>query len=75
MNKSIKVLDLSYNEFSEDAVKEIAQVFEVNRSLEYLGLAKLKLTSEVITPLLSTMGRIEFPADQVEAHQAEIKRI
>jgi len=28
-----------------------------------------------VLPLLKTMGKVPFPADQVEAHQLELKKI
>ena len=74
MNRNLKVLDLSYNKFSGDSVHGFSQVFEQNRSLEFLGLAKNNLTTEDIVPLLSSFGKVPFPADQVEAYQAELKK-
>lgn len=75
MNKALKVLDVSYNSFSGEAIQEIAQVLEFNRTLEYIGLAKNKVQVEDVLPLLKTMGKVPFPVDQVEAHQAELKKI
>ena len=74
MNRNLKVLDLSYNNFSGTAVQEFVQVFEQNRTLEFLGLAKNRLVTEDVLPLLSCFGRVSFPADQVEAYQAELKK-
>jgi Ran GTPase-activating protein (RanGAP) involved in mRNA processing and transport len=42
-NKSLKVLDLSYNPISKKCLKFIADTMETNRTLEYLGLAKCNL--------------------------------
>ena len=43
-NKPLKVLDLSYNQpLTKDAVAHISDMLEVNRSLEYVGLAKCGL--------------------------------
>ncbi len=43
-NKTLKVLDISYNNFTGKVVSsEIAGVFETNRTLEYIGLAKNSL--------------------------------
>ena len=39
-NKSLKVLDISYNPISDRSLKAIAEMMELNRTLEYLGLAK-----------------------------------
>ena len=74
MNRNLKVLDLSYNEFSGQTVREFQSVFEQNRSLEFLGLAKNRLTSEDVMPLLDCFGRVAFPADQVETYQGELKK-
>lgn len=74
MNRNLKVLDLSYNNFSGAAIQEFSSVFDTNRSLEFLGLAKNKLTSEDVLPLLDSFGKVPFPADQVESYQAELKK-
>jgi len=42
--------------------------------LEFLGLAKNNLTTDDITPLLQSFGKVPFPADQVETYQAELKK-
>ena len=74
MNRNLKVLDLSYNKFSGEAVQGFSQVFEQNRTLEFVGLAKNNLTTENIEPLLASFGKVPFPADQVEAYQNELKK-
>jgi len=51
-NKTLKVLDLSYNNFTGESISEFVNVLETNRTLEYLGLAKNKLTSVSVRPLL-----------------------
>mmetsp|Transcript_40974 Transcript_40974/g.53684 ORF Transcript_40974/g.53684 Transcript_40974/m.53684 type:complete len:89 (-) Transcript_40974:566-832(-) len=63
MNRNLKVLDLSYNKFSGGALSEFVSVFEQNRTLEFLGLAKNGLTSEDILPLFECFGRVPLPAD------------
>ena len=63
MNRNLKVLDISYNDFSPSVVQEFSSVFEQNRSLEFLGLAKNKLTTEDVIPLLDSFGRVPLPAD------------
>ena len=68
MNRNLKVLDLSYNKFSGAAIQEFISVFEQNRSLEFLGLAKNRLTAQDILPILDCFGKVPFPADQVEAY-------
>lgn len=73
-NKTLKVLDISYNTFNETLIQDFIPVFETNRTLEYLGLAKNNLTTEAVKPLLKCMGKLEFSADQVEAHQEKIKQ-
>ena len=57
MNRNLKVLDLSYNNFSGSTVQEFQSVFEQNRSLEFLGLAKNRLTTEDILPILDSFKR------------------
>lgn len=43
-NKSLKVLDLSYNPLTPStAVGYLADMLDVNRTLEYIGLAKCGL--------------------------------
>ena len=43
-NKSLKVLDVSYNPFSPSiSIGYLADMLDVNRTLEYLGLAKCGL--------------------------------
>lgn len=74
INRNLKVLDVSYNKFSGSAIQEFISVFEQNRSLEFLGLAKNGLTSEDVLPILDSFGRIPLPADQVEAYQNELKK-
>lgn len=74
MNSNLKVLDLSYNKFSGESVQQFVSVFEQNRNLEFLGLAKNKLTTPDVLPILGCFGKVPFPADQVEAYQAEIKK-
>lgn len=41
--KPLKVLDLSYNPITHTAVQSIADMLDINRTLEYIGLAKCKL--------------------------------
>lgn len=65
MNRNLKVLDISYNQFSGEAVRELASVFEINRNLEFVGLAKNNLTNDDVLPLLSCFGKIPFPAEKV----------
>jgi len=74
MNRNLKVLDLSYNKFSGKSVEQFVEVFEQNRTLEFLGLAKNNLQTDDILPLLNCFGRVPFPTDQVEAYQVEIKK-
>ena len=63
MNRNLKVLDLSYNNFSGPALEQFVSVFEQNRTLEFLGLAKNNLTTQDVLPLLNCFGKVPFPAD------------
>ena len=63
MNINLKVLDISYNKFSGRAVEQFVSVFEQNRNLEFLGLAKNNLTTPDVLPILSCFGKVPFPAD------------
>ena len=73
-NKTLKVLDVSHNDFSPAAVTEcFKQIFETNRSLEYVGLAKLNLTTSAVQPLLKCFGRQPFPSADVPAYQQKMK--
>lgn len=57
-NKTLKVIDLSHNDFSGKAVSQgFKAVFESNRSLEYVGLAKNNLVSQDVLPLIKMFGR------------------
>lgn len=71
--KPLKVLDLSYNPISREAVNSIAELLETNRTLEYIGLAKCRLDTSSALKIFEQIGRIPFPQDQVEAHQAKMK--
>lgn len=71
--KPLKVLDLSYNPITKDSVQYIADLLEVNRTLEYIGLAKCKLETPQAVKLFDQIGRLPFPQEQVEAHQAKMK--
>lgn len=62
-NKTLKVLDVSYNNFSGQAVQEFIPVFENNRTIEYLGLAKNNLTTSDVRPMLKVMGKDLFAPD------------
>ena len=45
-NKTLKVLDVSYNKITSKSIEYIAEMLETNRALEYLGLAKNNLCNE-----------------------------
>lgn len=49
-------------------------MLETNRTLEYLGLAKLSLNDEDVEQIIDKIGKITFPTDQAEAHLAKIKQ-
>jgi hypothetical protein len=42
-NKSLKVLDLSYNPITGASIGYLADMLDVNRNLEYLGVSKCGL--------------------------------
>lgn len=48
-------------------------VFETNRVLEYVGLAKNNLVAADVLPLLKAFGRQPFPAENVAAYQTKLK--
>lgn len=73
-NKTLKVLDISYNPITRESLNYIAETMETNRTLEYLGLAKCKFENEDLYPIFHSIGKIPFPADQVDAHQAKLKQ-
>ncbi len=62
-NKTLKVLDISYNPVTKKCLKYFSDMMELNRTLEYLGLAKLKLTAKSLNKILNQIGRIPFPSD------------
>ena len=73
-NKTLKVLDLSYNPLTPStAVGYLAEMLDVNRTLEYIGLAKCGLQASHAQQLFDQVGKIPFPQDQVEPHQAKLK--
>ena len=39
-NKSLKVLDISYNPITSSSIVYLSDMLDVNRNLEYLGLSK-----------------------------------
>ena len=45
-NRTLKVLDVSYNPLTMNCMESIAEMMEGNRTVEYLGLAKLKMQNE-----------------------------
>lgn len=71
--KPLKVLDLSYNPITKDSVTSIAELLDVNRTLEYIGLAKCQLQASHASKIFEQIGRIPFPQEQVDAHQIKIK--
>jgi len=75
-NKTLKVLDVSYNPkaFTEESMKAMYEMLDTNRSLEYLGLAKNGLKNSHIEAVASYIGRMPFPSDQVDGHLAKIKQ-
>ena len=73
-NSTIKVLDISSNpDLGTGSLNALADVLNGNRSIEYFGLSKLNLTTEMVLPLFDLIGRFPFPADEVENHLKELK--
>lgn len=73
-NTTIKVLDISSNpDLSERSLEALADILNGNRSIEYFGLSKLNLSTEMVLPLFNLIGRFPFPADDVENHLKELK--
>lgn len=73
LTKALKVLDLSYNPITDKSINEIADMLNVNRNLEYLGLAKCNLQAAQASKVFEQIGKIPFPQDQVDAYQVKIK--
>lgn len=68
------MLDVSHNDFSGKAVSHgFKQVFETNRTLEYVGLAKNNLVTADVQPLLGCFGRQPFPSENVAAYTQKVK--
>jgi Ran GTPase-activating protein (RanGAP) involved in mRNA processing and transport len=68
-NKCLKVIDLSHNDFTGAVVSSaMKHVFETNRALEYVGLAKNDLVAADVIPILKAFGRQPFPAENVAAY-------
>ena len=73
-NNTIKVLDVSSNpELGKASLDALAEIMNGNRMIEYFGLSKLNLTTEMVVPLFGLIGRFPFPADRVEDHLKELK--
>ena len=51
----------------------LANIMNGNRSIEYFGLSKLFLTTDMVIPLFDLIGRFPFPSDEVENHLKELK--
>ena len=63
-NKSLKVLDLSYNPISPSiSVGYLADMLDLNRTLEYIGLAKCGLQAMHSQKLFDQIGKIPFPQE------------
>lgn len=71
--KPLKVLDLSYNPITKDSIHYLSEMLEVNRTLEYIGLAKCKLQTAQAVKLFEQIGRLPFPQEQAEPHQGKLK--
>jgi len=71
-NKTLKVLDVSANPLTAP-LPCLTALLSGNRTLEYLGLARCKLSSSALLPLLQLVGRVPFPSEEAEAHLAKCK--
>lgn len=73
-NSTIKVLDISSNpDLGKPSLEALANIMNGNRSIEYFGLSKLNLTTDLVIPLFDLIGRFPFPSDEVENHLKELK--
>ena len=73
-NTTIKVLDISSNpDLGAASLESLAEIMNNNRSIEYFGLSKLSLTTDMVKPLFNLIGRFPFPADEVEEHLKNLK--
>ncbi len=52
-NKTLKVLDISYNPITKKCIKYFNEMLETNRTLEYIGLAKCKLQTKSLVKILN----------------------
>jgi hypothetical protein len=63
-NSTIKVIDFSSNrDLGKISIESLLDVMTINRTLEYLGLSKLNLTTEMVIPIFDMIGRFPFPED------------
>jgi hypothetical protein len=63
-NSTIKVIDFSSNrDLGKISIESLLDVMTINRTLEYLGLSKLNLTTEMVIPIFVMIGRFPFPED------------
>lgn len=61
-NSTIKVIDFSSNrDLGKISIESLLDVMTINRSLEYLGLSKLNLTTEMVIPIFDMIGSISIP--------------
>jgi hypothetical protein len=51
-NHTLKVLDVSYNKLTKASVEAFVELLEVNKSLEFIGLAKNGFSIDDLKPLL-----------------------
>jgi hypothetical protein len=61
-NSTIKVIDFSSNrDLGKISIESLLDVMTINRTLEYLGLSKLNLTTEMVIPIFDMIGSISIP--------------
>lgn len=72
-NHLLKVIDISYNNITSKSVTYFKELTDLNKSLEFIGLAKNNLTIEDVQPLLDCIGKTPFPEEDADAHIKKMK--
>ena len=72
-NRALRVLDLYHNDFQD--LRPLAEVIDVNRTLEHLNLSDNHLTDASLNVLVGTFGRIVVPDDKLEEYKKKEKEL